>query len=200
MDFHQLVANLLGQKRKDAKHNNFGKLYTMGIVKLARRLGFQCSCGCAIKIAWKRDEHSENCKMQKAFDINEEYDMKFPEARKLSEQAMKVAKERGFVHTIMNRRRRYPTGERIHSALNAVIQGSAAESLKVKVLETYNNRKHLTMILDFTVHDELDGFLEKEEKAKEFKELLEAPDSRIPCRVPLLWQVRTGANWKETTL
>lgn len=199
MDFHQLVANLLGQKRKDAKHNNFGKLYTMGIVKLARRLGYQCDCGCAIKIAWKRDEHSQNCKMQKAFDINEEYDSKFPEARKLSEQAMRVAKERGFVHTIMNRRRRYPTGERIHSALNAVIQGSAAETLKVKILETYNNRKFLTMLMRATVHDEIDSDIIEESKAKDWKELLEAPDSRIPCRVPLIWSVKTGPNWKECT-
>ena len=42
MDFHQLVANMLGQKRKDAKHSNFGKLYTMGVPKLARKLGLGC--------------------------------------------------------------------------------------------------------------------------------------------------------------
>lgn len=200
MDFHQLVANLLNQKRKDAKHNNFGKLYTMGIVKLARRLGFPCNCGCAVKIQWNRVEHTKECKMQKAFDISEEYDQKFPEANQLSQTAMRVAKDRGFVHTIMNRRRRYPTGERLNSALNAVIQGTAAETLKVKLLETYNCRKFLSLLLRFTVHDELDGDMEEKSKVKEWKDLLEAPDSRIPCRVPLLWDIEVGANWKECTL
>lgn len=199
MDFHQLVANLLGQKRKDAKHNNFGKLYTMGIVKLARRLGLKCNCGCDLKIQWKRSAHSDECKMQKAFDISEEYDQKFPEARILSETAMKVAKERGFVHTAMGRRRRYPLGERIHSALNAVIQGTAAETLKIKILEVYKNRRFLQILLRMTVHDEIDGDLEQESKAKDLKELLEAPDSRIPCRVPLLWDVVTGPNWRYCT-
>jgi DNA polymerase-1 len=199
MDFHQLVANMLGQKRKDAKHNNFGKLYTMGIPKLARKLGCPCSCGCAEGSQWRRANHSPDCKIQKAFDISAEYDAKFPEAKTLSEQAMKVAKERGFVHTRMMRRRRYPTGERLHSALNAVIQGTAAETLKVKILETYNNRKQVTITMRAPVHDEIDGDLENPEKKKDFKELLEAPDSRISCRVPLLWDVATGANWRECT-
>lgn len=199
MDFHQLVANLLGQKRKDAKHNNFGKLYTMGVTKLARKLGLSCDCGCSVDIQWKRSAHSENCKMQKAFAISKEYDEKFPEAKKLSEEAMRVAKNRGYVRTIMGRRRRYPTGERLHSALNAIIQGTAADTLKVKMLESYNNRKFLTLDLRATVHDELDGDIWEQSKAKDFKELLEAPDSRIPCRVPLVWDVEIGPNWRVTT-
>jgi DNA polymerase-1 len=199
IDFHQLVANLLGQKRKDAKHNNFGRLYAMGIVKLARRLGYKCNCGCDTHVAWDRKQHSLDCKIMKAFDIGDQYDERFPEAKKLTQQAMTVAKQRGFVHTIMGRRRRFPTGERLHSALNAVIQGSAADTLKVKMLESYRFRKQLGLFLRMCVHDELDGDIEEERKAKEWKELLEAPDSRIPCRVPLLWEVKTGSNWKECT-
>lgn len=199
MDFHQLVANLLGQKRKDAKHNNFGKLYTMGITKLARKLELHCNCGCRPEVQWNKAEHRKDCRMIKAFAISKEYDEKFPEARKLSEEAMSVAKNRGYVRTIMGRRRRYPTGERIHSALNAIIQGTAAETLKVKLLETHRNRKHLELLLRATVHDELDGDGHNKDKVKDFKELLEAPDARIPCRVPLLWEVATGANWRETT-
>jgi DNA polymerase-1 len=199
MDFHQLVANMLGQKRKDAKHNNFGKLYTMGIPKLARKLGLSCNCVCDSKEQWNRANHRPECRMMKAFAINKEYDTKFPEAKQLSNQAMKVAKERGYVRTVMGRRRRYPTGERLHSALNAIIQGTAADTLKVKLLESYNNSKTLGLTLRATVHDELDGDLENPEKKKEFKELLEAPDSRIPSRVPLLWDVEIGANWREAT-
>jgi len=99
----------------------------------------------------------------------------------------------------MGRRRRYPNGERLHSALNAVIQGTAAESLKVKLLETYNNRKYLGITLRATVHDELDGDMESKDRIQEFKDLLEEPDSRIPCRVPLLWSVKAGSNWREAT-
>lgn len=199
MDFHQLVANMLGQKRKDAKHNNFGKLYTMGIPKLARKLGLQCNCGCPVDDQWKRSNHQETCRMQKAFDISKEYDAKFPEAKKLSEEAMHVAKVRKYVRTILGRRRRYPDGQRLHSALNAIIQGTAADTLKIKLLETYNNEEELTLELNATVHDELDGDMENPEKKDEFKELLEAPDERIPCRVPLIWDVEIGPNWRVTT-
>lgn len=199
MDFHQLVANMLGQKRKDAKHNNFGKLYTMGVPKLARKLGHGCNCGCLPNEQWSKANHQPSCPIHKAFAISKEYDTKFPEAQALSKQAMKVAKTRGFVRTAMNRRRRYPTGERLHSALNAIIQGTAAETLKVKILETYKNRKFLTIEMRAPVHDEIDGDLENPEKKKDFKELLEAPDSRIQCRVPLLWDVETGRNWRECT-
>ncbi len=199
MDFHQLVADMLGQKRKDAKHNNFGKLYTMGIPKLARKLGLHCNCGCEVKRQWDQSAHQPNCRMHKAFAIAREYDLKFPEALALSKQAMDVAKRRKYVKTVMGRRRRYPEGERLHSALNAVIQGTAADTLKVKLLETYNNRKFLELLMRFTVHDEIDGDLKNSSKKKDFKELLEAPDSRIPCSVPLLWDVETGHNWRECT-
>lgn len=45
VDFHALVASLLGQTRNEAKHNNFGKLYGMGLEKLSGRLGLRCNCG-----------------------------------------------------------------------------------------------------------------------------------------------------------
>jgi DNA polymerase-1 len=200
MDFHQLVADLLGQKRKDAKHNNFGKLYTMGVPKLARKLGLGCNCGCAPNLQWNKAEHTKECRIHKAFEISKEYDTKFPEAKKLSKEAMDVAKKRGYVRSIMKGRRRYPTGERLHSALNAIIQRTAAETLKVKLLETYNNRKILTIDLRFTVHDELDGDIDPDPKYKQmFKDLLEEPDQRIPCKVPLLWDVETGPNWRVCT-
>jgi DNA polymerase I len=200
MDFHQLVANMLGQKRKDAKHNNFGKLYTMGVPKLARKLGLGCNCGCDANKQWNKAEHTPSCPIHKAFAISKEYDEKFPEAKELSNKAMKVAKTRGFVRSIMGGRRRYPTGERLHSALNAIIQRTAAETLKVKLLETYRNRNFLAISLRATVHDELDADIGKDPIFKQrFKELLEAPDQRIPCRVPLLWDVETGRNWRECT-
>jgi DNA polymerase-1 len=200
MDFHQLVANMLGQKRKDAKHSNFGKLYTMGVPKLARKLGLGCNCGCAPNEQWSRANHGKECPILKAFIVSREYDERFPEAQALSKDAMKVAKNRGYVRTVMGRRRRYPTGERLHSALNAIIQGTAADTLKVKLLETYRNRKTLNIELRATVHDELDGDIHPDPiYSKRFKELLEAPDSRIPSRIPLLWDVETGKNWRETT-
>jgi DNA polymerase-1 len=199
VDFHQMVAVLFGQKRTIAKHQNFGKVYALGVPKLARKLGLGCKCGCDAKMQWCEANHSLDCPIHKAFDINKQYDERFPEAKVLSKQAMEVAKKRGYVRTIMGRRRRYPTGERLHSALNAIIQGTAAETLKVKLLETYNNHKFLEINLRATVHDEADGDIYNKSKVKDFKELLESPDDRIPCRVPIKWDIEIGRNWKETT-
>jgi DNA polymerase-1 len=178
VDFHQQVADLCSIKRKPAKNINFGKLFGMGRDKMARELGLP------------RSESDV---------LFAKYDQKFPETKNLMEEVMGVARNRGYVKTILGRRARFPNGERLHSALNRVIQGSAADILKIKLLELYNNRKALGFLMRLTVHDEVGGDVESKEQAAAIKEMLEAPIPGLGIRVPLLWDVTVANNWGEAS-
>lgn len=197
IDFHQMVADMLGQKRSEAKHNNFGKLYGMGRVKLARRLGLSCNCGCPEKYAWDNSRHTTGCPMIRANEIADQYDRQFPEAKRLMNTAMRLAEQRGYVKTLLGRRRRYPDKQNLHSALNAVIQGSAADVFKLKILALYRDRHTIGIHkLRFPVHDEEVGDIYKVPGVRQRLEEAFA-ESVIPLKVPILWDIGYGANWRE---
>jgi DNA polymerase-1 len=174
-DFHQVVAELTNLKRSPAKNLNFAKIYGAGLDKAAEMMGVL---------------------PEEAEPVMRKYDRMFPEAKRLMNQAMNLAATRGYVKTILGRRGRFPEQERLHSALNRVIQGTAADIMKLKLLEAYNNRRLLTLTLRFPVHDELNGDLENPEKVKPLRELLDSPS--LPIKVPITWVVKLGKNWRET--
>lgn len=211
IDFHQLVADMLGQERHEAKHNNFGVLYGMGLPKLARRLGWECNCGVTLECAcefgpghWEhdpycgrqRDAHSEGCPAILAIEAVAKYNDKFPEAKKLLKKVSRVAEERGYIRTILGRRQRY-NGTKLHSFLNRLIQGTAADVFKLKLLQLYENRNTVGIHkLRQPVHDEATGDCVADPVLKSrLHELFMEPV--IECKVPILWEVGTGANWKE---
>lgn len=103
---------------------------------------------------------------------------------------------RGFVMTILGRRSRFPTGQRVHKALNSIIQGGAADINKQKLVELHAERKKTGFILRYTVHDEVDGDATTPETAKKVEEILNR-QSFPELKVPILWEVGTGRNWKE---
>jgi DNA polymerase-1 len=175
VDFHQMVADLCRIKRKPAKNINFGKLFGMGREKMARQLGLP------------QDE---------ADSLFDQYNAMFPETQELMNATMSLAKARGYVKTRLGRRARFPDGERLHSALNRVIQGSAADVLKLKLLEVYNNRKFFDIHkLLFTVHDDINIATQNLRRVRDIKECLEAPIPNLPFRVPILWDADVGPNW-----
>jgi DNA polymerase-1 len=197
-DFHTLVAEkILGGrlKRSQAKHENFGNLFGMGVEKGARRLSVTV------------EEYKE---------IKAIYNKRFPAAKKLSYQAQELASHpnngpnrftgkigRGYVRTLSGRRRRYDVGENLNSAVNAVIQGTEADIVKIKLRELYNARKTYDINLYFTVHDEFDGGIpmESSEQTKnEINEMLNDHSSfekefGIKMKVPILWDIKVGDSW-----
>ena len=193
IDFHEIVAELMGVDRQEAKDLNFGMLYCMGRDKLAASLGLS------------REESDK---------LYEQYNQMFPEVRKLIYEAIDVAEKRGWVKTILGRRARfsryheegYPPGnsnkiellnDRYHAALNRVIQGSAADVLKLKLRELYRERVNLGIHkLRFVVHDEFDMDVERRENVVRIKEFLDR-DLGLGIRVPLTWEVKNGPNWAE---
>lgn len=178
-DFHQTVADLTGLSRYEAKHINFGSLYGMGVEKMIRQIQMSMP----------------NVEAGKIEEMYKSYHKLFPAVKKLSREAMKLADERGFVKTFLGRRRRFAKGEKTHAALNAVIQGTAADLMKLKLRELYEARKDLGLTMRFTVHDEVDGDVPNEPYYRDLlKKFLDMPS--LELRVPVLWDVETGQNWR----
>ena len=177
-DFHQVVAELTGLIRKLAKNVNFGMVYGMGQIKLANDL---------------------QLRPEQADSFFSEYHRRFPEARKLMNKCMRIARQRGFVKTLLGRRRRFTDGHSLHSALNAVLQGSAADIMKKKMVAVYRERKNINFNPRFVVHDEFDGdaYGDPLLVKKQLKELLDIQDFNLS--VPILWRVKTGSNWREAS-
>jgi DNA polymerase-1 len=182
IDQHVIVANVMGVGRKRGKGLNFGMIYAMGRDKLAAQLGVG---------------------QEEADKLYDQYNEMFPEVRPLIRQAIEVAKRRGYVKTRLGRKARFDESNmnRVHSSLNRVIQGTAADYLKLKTLEVYRNRKLLGIHkLRWTVHDELDADFESAEHVHgPFAELLNEQLAEIPTAVPILWETAHGSSWAQLT-
>jgi DNA polymerase-1 len=187
IDFHQIVSELMGVDRQDGKDLNFGMLYVMGRDKLARSLG-------------KTREETD--------ELYDQYNQMFPGVRKLIYEAIEVAEKRGWVKTILGRRARFADdvasnknrtiiNDKFYIAINRIIQGSAADVLKLKLRDLYRERHSLGIHkLRLTVHDEFDFDVETEEAVQEIKRFLDT-DLGLGIRVPLRWEVKRGPNWAD---
>ena len=179
-DFHQVVTDMInaatsgGHTRKECKNVNFARLFGAGIGKIADMLNV-----------------SEG--EARAFLVI--YDRAFPEVKRLSNQAKGFAESRGWVKTLLGRRSRFPGGERSYKALNAIIQGTAADLMKLKLVELYEMAHEHGLVLRFTVHDEVVLDVPDEAAVKAVDDQLNKPS--LDVRVPLFWSTATGANWKE---
>jgi len=89
-DFHQMASDLTGVPRKQAKNVNFGVVYGMGVPKLAASLGVE---------------------MSDAQAIMDKFHANAPFIRSMLERASSAAASRGFIRTILGRKRRFPTFE-----------------------------------------------------------------------------------------
>jgi len=175
-DFHQMASELTGKDRKTAKNINFGLVYGMGLAKLARSLGLA---------------------PEEAKPIFAEYHGKLPFIRGINEEIMRLVGQRGYIKTILNRRRRFPLFESkdqmgsvplpyedacaqyggagrirramLHKALNSLVQGSAADIMKQSMVDTWESGVYaeLNGCPTLTVHDELDGSLPRTKGARE---------------------------------
>src|SRR5690606_11596343 len=119
----------------------------------------------------------------------------FPEARALLDKAMAIAESRGYVKTLLGRRSRFPHRARTHKALNAVIQGSAADINKLCLDAVYQERKRLGLEMTLTVHDELNGLVDDPAALGPIMDVLNT--QQIPLRVPILWSGHVGRTWAE---
>lgn len=173
--------------RSRAKAVNFGIVYGISDFSLAQDL----------KITKKE--------AKEYMDI---YFERYPNIKKYLEETTEIAKKKGFVTTILNRRRFIPEisssnkivkalGERL--AMNAPIQGSAADIIKLAMVNVYNEieKRKLKSKLILQVHDELIVNVVKEE-LDEVKNLVkEEMEKVLTLSVPLEVDVNTGSTWYD---
>ena len=181
VSFHRIVEEMIRPFKPDiayksVKNLNFAKIYGAGLKKIAEMLGL---------------ERSESDRFVRI------YDREFPEAAALLQEAKNIATRRGYVKTILGRRCRFPKtipleDRRIHKALNGVIQGSAADEMKLKLIELHRERKNTGLKLRLTNHDEACGDGE-DGTCEAVREVLNA--QILDVRAPLLWSVDAGPHW-----
>ncbi len=173
--------------RSNAKAVNFGIVYGIGDFSLAKDL----------KISRKE-----------AKSYIDTYFQRYPNVKKYMEDIVKSAARDSYVATIMNRRRFIPEikatnkvvqalGERL--AMNAPIQGSAADIIKLAMVKVYNELKSrkLKSTLILQVHDELILNVYKDELEEVKAIVKEGMENVIPLSVPMVVDINTGQNWYE---
>jgi DNA polymerase-1 len=196
LDIHQATASeIFGVKltevtpdlRRTAKAVNFGIAYGQSAFGLAQTLGIP------------RGE---------AQDIIERYFKRFKGVAEYMQTTIEQAKNRGFVETLFGRRRYLPElrssqqgirrfGER--AAINAPIQGTASDLVKMAMIRAYQEPRLKAMNLHMTlqVHDELVFEVETEKIAIASPIIEECMTSVFPMRVPLKVNVGHGLNWEQ---
>jgi DNA polymerase I-like protein with 3'-5' exonuclease and polymerase domains len=83
--------------------------------------------------------------------------------------------------------------------LNAVIQPSAAEVMKTKMIEVHKERKRLGLIPRLTLHDEWLGGCKSVESARALGEILNRQSFEKFKDIPILWDTKAGKNWASCT-
>ena len=181
------IDNVTRDQRTKAKRANFGIIYGITVFGLAERLDIS------------RAEASQ---------LIDDYFASFPKVAQYMEQSKETARAKGYAETFFHRRRYLPDinshnatvrnfAER--NAINAPIQGSAADIIKIAMIRISRRFKaegiKSKMILQ--VHDELNFSVLPEEKEKVERIVLEEMQNAYPLNVPLVADCGWGANWLE---
>ena len=181
------IEEVTRDERTKSKRANFGIIYGITIYGLAERLEIS------------RDE----AKM-----LIDGYFETFPQVHDYMEQSKEIARKQGYVTTLFGRRRYLPDinsqnatvrGFAERNAINAPIQGTAADIIKVAMIHIFERFKKegikSKMILQ--VHDELNFSVYPEEKEQVERIVLEEMQSAFDMKVPLVADSGFGKNWLE---
>ena len=174
-------------ERTKSKRANFGIIYGITVFGLAERLEIDRS---------------------EARQLIDGFFQTFPQVHDYMERSKEIVREKGYAETIFHRRRYLPD---IHShnatvrgfaernAINAPIQGSAADIIKVAMVRIYKRMKDegLKSKMILQVHDELNFSVLPEEKEHMERLVLEEMQGAFALKVPLIADAGWGENWLE---
>jgi DNA polymerase I len=181
------IETVTTEQRRQAKAINFGLMYGMQAFGLAKQLGIQ------------RDEAQTYIKT---------YFARYPAVKTYLEQVRNKAKQSGYVETVLGRRLFIPD---IHSrnpqrrqyaersAINAPMQGTAADLIKMAMLKIDNwiQTQHPDIKMIMQVHDELVFEVAESTIAAAKRVIIEAMSQVAQLKVPLVVDVGIGMNWEE---
>jgi len=181
------VAEVTKEQRYKAKSVNFGLIYGQGAFGLSQNLGI------------KRGE---------AKDLIDAYFEQFGGVKTYMDDTIKFCREHGYVKTLMGRKRFIPdinsnnqtvVGYAERNAINAPIQGSAADMIKLAMINIHNRFSKMDigtkMILQ--VHDELLFDVPKTELEEITAVIKEEMERAMPLKVPVIAEAGHGDNWLE---
>ena len=181
------INEVTSEQRSQAKAVNFGIVYGISDFGLAKNIGTT---------------------KKQAAEFMEKYFERYPKVDKYLKESVASAKKRGYAKTILDRRREIPQirsqnynvrsfGERV--AMNAPIQGSAADIIKLAMLKVHralSENENLGKLI-LQVHDELIIEVHKDHKDECMAVLKEAMESVFTLSVPLTAETNWGRTWFE---
>ena len=181
------VDDVTPNMRDKAKTANFGIIYGISVFGLAERL---------------------NIERKEAKQLIDGYFESYPDVSKYMEESKEKAKEQGYVETLFKRKRFLPDinsknsivrGFAERNAINAPIQGSAADIIKVAMSNIFRRFKEegLKSKMILQVHDELNFSVPIEEKEKVEKIVIQEMEHAYNLKVPLKVDCGWGKNWLE---
>lgn len=181
------INEVTRDERTKSKRANFGIIYGITVFGLAERLDI---------------ERAE------ARQLIEGFFETFPQVHDYMEQSKKLVREKGYAETVYHRRRYLPDilsrnatvrGFAERNAINAPIQGSAADIIKVAMVRIYNRFKteNIRSKMILQVHDELNFSVYPDEKERVEAIVLEEMQNAYQLCVPLVADCGWGTNWLE---
>lgn len=182
-DYHKYVMDLTGLDRKHAKNLNFGCLYGMGLNTMSSKFGIPM----------------DKCKM-----IADQYYSNMSFVKPTMRAVQNVASARGYVRTILGRRARVSQQmreqNRLYPMLNYLIQGTAADIMKMGMVKCYEKGLFDICRCHVTVHDELGLSVPKTKEGMEaYIEIQRTLATAIELSVPLYTDPDLGTSWGDVS-
>ena len=185
--YHKPIADVTRDERRKAKTANFGIIYGISVFGLAERL---------------------NVPRSEARELIDGYFATYPRVREYMDESIERARRQGYIETLLRRRRYLPDinsrnaivrGYAERNAINAPIQGSAADIIKIAMVRIYNRfiSENLRSTMMLQVHDELNFSVVPEEREIVEQIVIHEMEIAYSLSVPLKADCGWGANWLE---
>ena len=185
--WHKRIEEVTADERKKAKQANFGIIYGITTFGLAQRM---------------------NISNNEAKSLIDGYFATFPKVQEFMEKAKESVREKGYAETLYHRRRYLPDinsqnatvrGFAERNAINAPIQGSEADIIKVAMIRIHDRfrREGIRSKMILQVHDELNFSVLPEERELVERVVIEEMQGACRLSVPLIADAGWGSNWLE---
>ena len=185
--FHKDITEVSSDERRKAKTANFGIIYGISAFGLAERMG---------------------CSRTEAKQLIDGYFLSYPKVKEYMNRSIQMARDRGYTETLFHRRLVLPDinsrnavvrGYAERNAINAPIQGTAADIIKIAMVRVYRRliSENFQSKMILQVHDELNFSVVPEEKERLQKMVIEEMQAACQLSVPLVADCGWGTNWLE---